>query len=84
MRPRHYATEILKIGDLEGRRKYLSEKVPAEWQEWVSIYVRQWWKNRKSILDGIEKRKKGRHTIRVGVNNDYSVEKLPTGSGRQR
>jgi hypothetical protein len=49
-RPREYAMDILRLDDKEAMQKYMQERVPPEFQEWVKTYVRQWWKIRKKLL----------------------------------
>ena len=47
-RPRQYAFEMIRIKDLEGRRKYL-ETVPDEYVEMVKSHVLCWWPRRRLI-----------------------------------
>ena len=49
-RPREYALDILRLDSKEAMQKYMEKQVPSEFQEWVKIYVRQWWKIRKKLL----------------------------------
>jgi len=49
-RPRDYALDILRLGDKEAMQEYMAERVPTQYQEWVKIYIRQWWKIRRKLL----------------------------------
>lgn len=56
-RPRHYATEALKIEKLEERRQFIENDVPEKYRETVKHYLVMWWANRKEVLASVEKQK---------------------------
>lgn len=55
-RPRHYATDVLRIENLEDRRQFIENDVPERYRETVKEYVRQWWHKREEVLKNVERR----------------------------